>query len=304
MLIFVQLALSRWLNFVSVMILFGSSLFPLYAGTREVRTIAAKSHVALALLALGSALAWAAYSLVEITGDPSSVFDAQSLNAFFFETPFGKAWLVRFALLIATLVLTIFAWGRRSQPVWPTTVITLCSGALLVSQAWLGHAGSGVGALGWAQIAVYAVHVLAAGAWLGGLVPLGWLLTRSGAVAPVDGQMRLCLALQRFSAMGIIAVILILATGVANSVFRLTSPAALVTTPYGLIICTKVLLLSLMIVLAAVNRLRLVPAFCQKSGFALDRYRAALTRNVVAELAIGALVLVAASVLGMLSPYG
>ncbi|MGH9865686.1 MAG: copper resistance D family protein, partial [Candidatus Acidiferrales bacterium] len=107
-----------------------------------------------------------------------------------------------------------------------------------------------------------------------------------------DATSLLSAVLHRFSAMGMIAVTLIILSGAANTAFRIESPGALVTTAYGLTICFKILLLSIMITLAAINRFRLMPAL-HKSRPISESIRLALIRNVIGELVLGASVLVA-----------
>ena len=101
--------------------------------------------------------------------------------------------------------------------------------------------------------------------------------------------------------MGMTAVALIVVSGIANTMFKLASVSALATTNYGLLIIAKIVLLSIMIVVAVINRFCLIPAI-RKSAF--GRHRTALIHNVVAEQILGTLVLAVAAVLGMLSPFG
>ena len=91
---FAALAAARWIHFASVMLLFGASLFPFYAlpaqtTSPELGRLPGALRLA-ALLAFLSGLAWAAASLVNITGDVDSLFDRESLAAFLFDTGFGN----------------------------------------------------------------------------------------------------------------------------------------------------------------------------------------------------------------------
>ena len=130
------------------------------------------------------------------------------------------------------------------------------------------------------------------------------ILTETGKSPRGDDQgCGLRYVLHRFSAMGMIAVALLVASGIANSAFRLQSFGALVTTAYGLLISAKIALLSMMIALAVINRFLLMPALCG-TGLTAERPRAALVRNVIAEQILGVLVLGAAAILGTLSPFG
>jgi len=84
---------------------------------------------------------------------------------------------------------------------------------LTAAIAWTGHAGSGVGELGVLQLAADVLHLIAAAAWLGGLVSLALLLT---AARRHDGLAWASVArdaTRRFSTLGIVSVGIILATG-------------------------------------------------------------------------------------------
>ena len=75
-----------------------------------------------------------------------------------------------------------------------------------------------------------AAHLLAAGAWLGGLLPLGFvLLVSRGAMEPAR-PMDLDPALLRFSGMGYVAVATLLGTGFVNSWFLVGAVSNLWTT--------------------------------------------------------------------------
>jgi copper resistance protein D len=143
-------------------------------------------------------------------------------------------------------------------------------------------------------------HVLAAGAWIGGLLPLAGLLASRGS-GPGDAQASECReALRSFSNLGILLVSLILLSGIANSAFRLKFLSDLFSTPYGFVILTKASLFGLMLIAAAVNRWRLVPRL--ESGGNEEAMLLALRRNILIEQGLAILVLGLAAILGTLAP--
>ena len=89
--------------------------------------------------------------------------------------------------------------------------------ALLIDQAWLGHAAEGSGAWGALMVAVYGVHVLAAAAWLGGLPPLLFALRETRGQGDDETRRRTIELLLRFSVIAMPAVALIVASGWAMS---------------------------------------------------------------------------------------
>jgi putative copper resistance protein D len=283
---FLILALARWLHFGSVMALFGASLFSLYAASRD-REV---PYRAAAILAAASGMIWAGSTLLAVAANSTEAFDRATLSAFFLETQFGRVWLARAALLVGLLVAAFMNRGRGRA-----VAIAALSGALLVSQAWLGHAAGGPD---WG-LAVYALHVLAGGAWLGGLV--GLAATMEDARRAPDSSAAYS-ALQRFSAMGIVAVALILASGIVNCILRLDTLSALFATNYGRTLLVKIALVAVMVGVALYNRVRLMPLGLKPSS--RERALALLGRNVAIEQALGALVLAAAALLGALSPMG
>ena len=143
-------------------------------------------------------------------------------------------------------------------------------------------------------------HLIAGGLWLGGLVPLGVLLRR--AVRP-DGLAYVPLAraaLPHFSQIGYVAVTLLAITGTVNSIMLVGSFGAFVTTPYGRLLAIKIALFLAMIGLALVNRFRLMPRLSSEET-ALVPLRT-LSRSVLAEQALGLMILAVVAVLGTWPP--
>ena len=112
------------------------------------------------------------------------------------------------------------------------------------------------------------------------------------------------IATQRFSSLGLIAVTTLLVTGLINAWFLVGSVPALIETPYGQLLSTKVALLAAIVSIAAVNRLKLRPRlpaggdWHEAAQAALQRLR----RNVIAEILLGAVILVIAGTLGTMRP--
>ncbi|MHA7985045.1 copper resistance CopC/CopD family protein [Rathayibacter sp. CAU 1779] len=106
----------------------------------------------------------------------------------------------------------------------------------------------GHGASSWLQFVSTALHATAAIAWLGGLVMLGWLLLRRRLTAA---------RLQRLPAWSLYAgacVLVLVISGVLQSVIQVRYPAALLTTTYGILLLAKLVLVGVVLVLAARNR--------------------------------------------------
>jgi putative copper resistance protein D len=144
------------------------------------------------------------------------------------------------------------------------------------------------------------VHLLAAGLWLGGLVPLTWLLERARSPSGAAWISVARDVVPRFSHMGYVAVALLAATGAINTLLLVGSVEALAGTPYGRLLSLKILLFLVMVVLALINRFRLLPRLRREPQPSAPL--AALARSVLFEQALGFAVLAVVSVLGTWPP--
>jgi copper resistance protein D len=168
--------------------------------------------------------------------------------------------------------------------------------ALLGSLAFIGHAGAGNGPTADLHLASDVVHLVAAGTWAGGLLPLLLLLasaTKTGDPAQADLARRVTL---RFSMFGLIGVALLLVSGLLNASFLIGSVQDLAETDYGRVLIAKLALFTAMAALAAVNRVVLTPRLPQPAAVRQLRV------TCVCELMLGITILVIAAMLGMLAP--
>jgi len=206
------------------------------------------------------------------------------------DTQFGLVWSGRLvlALLLGALVV---------QPTMRGLQLALAA-ALIALLALVGHAGATPGTAGRFHLASDMVHLLGAGAWLGGLPALVLLLARARRAAHPIWNGVAVIATRRFSTVGIFSVGALLATGVINSWNLLSGPRDLVTTDYGRLVALKIGLFASMVALAAVNRFYLTPRLPKL------RVLRALERNTLAEILLGLCVLLFVSVLGTLPPAG
>jgi putative copper resistance protein D len=299
---FATLAAARWLHFVATMLLFGGSLFPFYAwggGTSAPPSVINAMRVVLRFavcIAALSAFIWAGALLVNISGDVGSLIDSETLSAFLFQTGFGKVWALRLLLVVATLIVAFAAKHMLFSRNFPTAFVAFFAALLLVSQAWIGHAVAASGEAASIGVAGYGMHVLGAGAWLGGLMPL-WLLLKDRGGRDAPGEANLRHALHRFSAVGVVAIAAILAGGLINVWGRWHSLDALLAGNWGRILAGKAFLFALLLGLAIQNRFFLMPQLGANSWT-----RARLTYNVGVEQ-VGALAILAASaLLGITAP--
>ncbi|HLZ65266.1 MAG TPA: copper homeostasis membrane protein CopD [Aliidongia sp.] len=280
------LLIVRFVHFWAVFGLFGTALFGLYAGGAARILVGPKLGGPVALMsiaALASGIVWLLVEAAHFGGDWGAAADADTLSAVLFETGFGKLWLWR--LLLAATLLPIVTMARG--PARDGLMIAV-SAMLTGSLGLTGHAAMDTGLSGVLHQGNHALHLLAAGAWLGGLLPLGRLLAERPATAVrID-------TLHRFSTVGILMVGVILLTGILNATMIAGSPIPSLGTAWGRTLAVKLMLVAIMIAAALANRLVLMPG---------ARY-ATIIRVVVLEQALGLAVLAAASLLGTLPPNG
>lgn len=276
------LILCRWLHYIAVTSLFGLSLFSVYApGATIARAVPPRSVQVLAACALVSGLAWLFVLAASVGGGFDQAWTA--LPLLLTGADFGPIWLARLAFALALCLPVLRTPGLRA----------LTSAVLLASIALTGHARTHEGPLGQIQIIGDALHLLAAGAWLGALAGFLALL----ATAPEDPET--VRALATFSGVGMSAVAILLVTGTVNAWLILPEPTALASTLYGRLLAAKVGLFALMVAFAAHNRLKLVPALESAPKPGLLR---ALRRNILCEQALGLAVLAVVAAIGALDP--
>ena len=139
------------------------------------------------------------------------------------------------------------------------------------------------------QVPVDALHAAMASAWIGCLAIVAVFLLRLPRVAGAGGRLAGGLALARFSALAVIAVALLVASGVVRAFGQMTAFADLWETPYGWTILVKVGLLAVAIVLALRAR-RVVSALRRRPGPPNTATLALVRRNAWVEVAITLLI--------------
>lgn len=162
--------------------------------------------------------------------------------------------------------------------------------ALSVSAAWTSHAAARLGPRAF-LLALDALHQVAAGVWIGGLVQLGVAAWGRGGVPWPAGL------LKRFSTTALAAVAALVAVGVGLSLAYVDGPGALLGTAYGIMVLTKAAILGGLVLLGALNFLavRRLP----DDG---DVGSARLRRFVEVEFGLGVTVLFVAASLTSLPP--
>jgi copper transport protein len=214
-------------------------------------------------------------------------------------TQFGDIWKLRLVFIAASglLILVVLAVGPRQPRLIFVlhSINTLVAGTALATLSIAGHAP---GATLWPLAAISAdwLHLMAAGAWVGGLIGLVWVLPL--ALRPLDSEgqrLALLAALRRFSPIALLSVGIMGATGAYAALTYVYTPAQLPDTAYGRTLVAKTLLVVPLLALGLVHHLALRPGqFKRAWGW--------LGRTLRAEAAIGATVFIAAAFLTATPP--
>jgi putative copper resistance protein D len=250
-----------------------------------------------------SGAAWFVLTAASMSGQPMSQIYAQDvLWNVASQTDFGNDWLARlvFACGLAGALVPLLSPNGTASP-WIKAAAVIFAAALVGSLAWAGHANGAEGAEGIIHPAADVLHLVAAAAWVGSLLPLALLLaaTGNGAAALAVAQT----ATLRFSTLGIGSVATLLITGIVNTWYLAGSVDALTETEYGRLLDIKIALFFVMVGVAAVNRLRLTPRLVAGADAASAQgARRALCRNAAVETVLGAAVIAIVAALGTLPP--
>jgi len=249
------------------------------------------------IVAFLSALLWFGLEVANMSGLPlTRAFSTTAWQAVLFQTEFGRVWQLRLGLIVVALVLAALGFVKAQLRRALTVALFLVSVTLLVSLAWISHAAAAraqpLGLLG------DALHLCAAGAWIGGLLPLAIFLTH--ARASVSLGERAARVLQRFSTLSLGCVGVLVVSGLSNSWLLVGSIHALLTTPYGCLLLFKLMLFGILVGFGARSRLVIKTKLLRASAGS-DLLRQ-LRRNVICEACLGLAIVVIVAFLGVTPP--
>jgi len=309
----------RAIHFASTAMVAGVIFFMIFVGEPALRGVRGGSSARVALLrAWLRRIAWTGLAATIISGAGWLVLLAAGISGrslaevvlegvvstLLISTRFGQVWLIRLGLatLLAGLLVRFRPEHGWHSP-WQGAIPVSLAACLLGSLGWAGHAGATAGLSGDVHVAADVMHLIAAGAWIGGLLPLALLFVLARQNADDTWAAVACDATRRFSVLGLASVGTLLVTGIANTLFLAGRVPSLVGTDYGRLLLLKIGLFIAMVCIAAVNRLRLTPLLVPQGE--RDRSRNALRRlqrNSLIELGLGLVIIVIVGALGTIPP--
>jgi putative copper export protein/mono/diheme cytochrome c family protein len=256
------------------------------------------------LVAFASGGAWLVIVASNMSGMPlSGVLQGPVLGVVLTQTRFGEDWALRGALVVVLAgSLAVLGLTRKHVAGW---IGLLAAAAFIASLAWAGH-GAAAEDVPFDAIHLPAdiLHLLAAGAWLGALLPLVLLLSQARRDSSPEAVTVAHAVTQRFSVLGLSCVGTLLVTGVVNTWFLAGSVPALLGTLYGQLLLVKITLFAAMIAVAGVNQRGLLPCLADGARENTLRVRACrqLGRNASIEVSLGVFVLAVVGIIGILPP--
>jgi putative copper resistance protein D len=257
-------------------------------------------------ISIASGVAWLLLLATNITGSSlAQVISDGTAQTLLTRTQFGHDWEARFVLAVL-LAAALLRFGRkRGWGLVEGGISTALAMGFLGTLAWSGHGGATPGLQGEVHVTSDVLHLVAAGAWIGGLLPLRLLLSSANQAPDTIGVSIARNATLRFSTLGVLAVATLTITGLVNTWVLVGSVPALVEFQYGRLLLLKLALFVVLLALAAFNRMRLTPrlvdAAASGSHESIDALRR-LKRNCLVETALGLAILIVVGALGTISP--
>ncbi len=291
------LALARGASVAALLSVFGTLVFrnvvaPHVFARAEVAVVVAikrrlwgvaQCSVAAAVIAT---LAWGVLQAGDMA-DAGSVAQAlEALPTVVGGTEFGHLMLARLAMLLVVAGLI----GRRDGELRQRVALGAAAIATVV-QAGHSHAfsqGGGPSLL----LGCDMLHLLGAGGWLGGLVPL-LLVVRDAP--PLAGA----IAARWFSPLGKLCIAALSLSAAYQGWVLVASIPGLVGTAYGWVVLGKIVLFGVLLGFAAANRYRFAPALLRADPPAAKRV---LVRSILVQSCFGVVIVMAAAVLSELPP--
>ncbi len=267
--------LAKAFGYGAALLAMGSVLFTVLFATRaKVSVLRLAKHLAVGAALVGLAVLALRFGIraARISGMGFEGATDPMVLGFVWDSPLGTAAIWRGVGELAILAILLSRVGQ-----WIALAGSL---AVAISFAQVGHS---LGEPRAALAVLLVLHMLAAAFWVGALLPL-----RKAALAPTGADL-----LHHFGNVAAYGVAVLIVAGAALAWLLAGSVAAFFGTAYGLGLLAKVMIVSALLGLAALNKLRLVPALrAEKRGAAI-----ALRRSISIEMLVVVLILLATATL-------
>lgn len=283
-------AVFRAVQFAGLTLLFGAGAFAWIARARRGidARLSRRVFAGATIVAVVSAMVCLGFVAAEMTGEPGAMFDPASLWAVASDTLYGRVALLRLAFLALCLSST-WVWPEQRD-----VAAAVLGGFVLALLGLSSHAAAaGPSQYAFTRAGNDAVHLLAAGFWIGGLAALLPFALAARREAP-----KLIAVLRLFSSFGMAAVAILIVSGTLNGYLVLFLTGMRWSDSYLTWLAVKLVLAGIMIALALTNRFGILPGQARGEKEAAET----IPLTVIAELSCAALILLAVGFLGLTAP--
>ena len=207
------------------------------------------------------------------------------------ETQFGRVWEARLLVAILLCCVWLVGPGRRKRGLRLSLLQAALATAFVGMLAWSGHAAGTMGFGDFLHLGGDALHLIAAAAWVGGLVPL--LMFVGPRIQGSEPPLADCFqVLKRFSTLAAWSVAVLAAGGGLNTWFMTNGLRSFLGTEYGDLVLIKIMLFIVMLGFGAANRYWLTPRLLPTNVPTEEDTRALrlLCASVSIEIALGSTV--------------
>ncbi len=289
--------LTRWINFIGLVLMVGAVTFRFAVLQRAEKAYAGDVFLALdngtrgialvaAILALASNLVrlWLQSGALHGT---ERMWDPALLRAMVFTTGWGKAWL---AQTVATSSFAVCTRLRTANPLESWIAAALFAVAAAATPAFAGHAAA-VEQMAAVPIVNDAVHLIAASAWLGTLAVLLFAGVPTIVRASHQPFTDAATLVRTFSPLALFAAAVAIFTGTVSAFVHIKAISELWTTPYGKTLSIKLAVVLLTATTGAYNWKVVSPRLGSQQATLHIR------RSALAEVIIAATIIAVTAVL-------
>ena len=242
-------------------------------------------------VSLAGTMAWLLVQAADMADAGSIAAAFAALPVVLAKTSFGHVVVLQAAALL--ILSAVLGWRDRMPRQRAALAVALLAVAV---QSGHSHAFSMVPGPS-LLLACDIVHLLGAGGWLGGLVPLLLLVRSASAKAGAA-------AARGFSPLGQLCIGALVVSAAIQGWVLVASVPGLIGTAYGWLVLVKLVLFAALLGFAWCNRFRLAPALMQGASLQDDpeRARRVLVRSITWQTGFGVAIVIAAVVLSELPP--
>ena len=287
---------TRWINFLSLMLMVGAVAFRLAVVERtrrrfdeslilDLEDATRRIEVFAAVLALISNALRLWLQSGALNG-PAHMWDKSLLSTMILHTGWGKAWLAQTVAAAGLLIAALIKTEDRLESWYSAAAFAIIAAS---TPAFSGHAAA-VQQMAIVPVVDDAIHVITASAWLGSLA----LLLFAGLPAVMrstDGFSKAAVLINTFSPLALTMAIIAVFTGALNAFVHINAFSEFWTTPYGRILAIKIGIVAITASMGAYNWKVVSPRLGSSEATAHIR------RSATAEVTVAAIIIFLTAIL-------